>query len=238
MRKVACAGRRGSYQRRMRTRSFLAILMGGAVLAGLVSAAEPDMAPVEKWVAHARSVKSVAADFRQERYLRAVAKPLITQGKFWFKAPGAMRWQLGEPPRLVMIRPSDVKGAVRLIDEKAKTVRPLSGDAANDQGGLVAFLDAGFPTSVESFQEMVRVADVEIKDGTVRITGHLKDRRLVVAVMKMVFVVDERQHGLKGVEVWLRDGSKIINHFLNVQENATVDDGLFVVPTDGYREEK
>lgn len=234
----ACAGRADGYQKAMRTRYFLATLAGWAFLAPGSLAAEPDMAPVKAWIEHARTVKTVAADFRQERFLRAVAKPLVAQGKFWYKAPGAMRWQLGEPPRLILLRPGDAKGSVRLIDTQAKTVRPLSEELSKDQGGLVAFLDAGFPASVESFQEMVRISSIDRADGIARVTCHLRDSRLAVAVMKMVFVLDEAKRGLTGVEVWLRDGSKIINHFLNVQENAAAPEDLFKVPAEGFREEK
>ena len=74
--------------------------------------------------------------------------------------------------------------------------------------------------------------------GAWRVTTQLRDSALAVAVQRMVFVVDGATSQLLGLEVWLRDGSKIVSVFHNLKENAPVPDSVFEETTDGFRELK
>jgi outer membrane lipoprotein-sorting protein len=221
----------------MERRVFFGTLLGLAV-GGPLRAAEVDAAPVRGWIGRARSLKSVAAEFRQERHLRAVTRPLVSSGRVWYRADGALRWQLGEPPKLIALRPSS--GAdVTVIEPEAKTVRSFSAAEAGVKGGALALLDAGFPESHEAFEKRFRLDAVERDDaGAWRVTTQLRDNALAVAVQRMVFVVEESSSQLRGLEVWLRDGSKIISQFSQMTENGPVPDSLFQEVTDGYRELK
>ena len=202
------------------------------------AAAAVDDAPVRRWVARAREMKSVAADFRQERYLRALTKPLITPGKLWYRADGALRWQLGEPPRTIALRTGAGAG-VTVIEPSAKSLRSFSADETGLKGGAIALLDAGFPESFEAFEKRFRLASVERDaSGAWRVTAEVRDTALAVAVQRMVFLIDAEGAHLRAIEVWLRDGSRIVNHFTALTENAPVPDSLFRENTDGYREVK
>lgn len=221
----------------MQRRVFLGSLVGLG-LGGPLRAAEVEAAPVRDWIARARSLKSVTAEFRQERHLRAVTRPLVTSGRVWYRADGALRWQLGEPPKLIALRPGS--GAdVTVIEPEAKTVRSFSADEAGVKGGALALLDAGFPESYEAFAKRFRLDAVDRDDtGAWRVTTQLRDKALSVAVQRMVFVVEDLSWQLRGLEVWLRDGSRIISQFSHLTENGPVPDSLFQVATDGYRELK
>ncbi len=201
-----------------------------------------DEAPVRAWIDRARTLKSVAADFRQERYLRALTRPLVAPGRVWFRADGALRWQLGDPPKTIALRPGSGT-AIRVIEPEARTVRLFSQDDTGLKGGAIALLDAGFPRSYEGFEERFKITDVKRDgdgdgDGIWRITTHLRDNALSVAVQRMVFLVEASSSQLQGFEVWLRDGSRIVNLLRNVQENTAVPDSLFEEETGGFREVK
>jgi len=71
-----------------------------------------------------------------------------------------------------------------------------------------------------------------------RVTTQLRDSALALAVQRMVFVLDEAGARLRSLEVWLRDGSRVENHFTLLEENVTVSDSLFREATDGFREVK
>jgi outer membrane lipoprotein-sorting protein len=221
----------------MHRRLFLTGLAGLAV-GGPLRAAAVDDAPVRQWVERARSLKSVAAEFRQERYLRALNKPLITTGRLWYRADGALRWQLGDPPKTIALRAGS--GAdVQVIEPEARTVRSFSADEAGIKGGALALLDAGFPESYQAFEKRFRLDGVERDEtGAWRVTTQLRDSALAVAVQRMVFVVDEATSQLRGLEVWLRDGSRIVSLFSKLTENASMPDSVFEEATDGFRELK
>lgn len=218
-------------------RQFLTGLAAVAA-GGSLRAAALDEAPVRLWVERARSLKSVAAEFRQERYLRALNKPLVTAGKLWYRADGALRWQLGDPPKTIALRRGS--GAdVRVIEPEARTVRLLAADEAGLKGGALALLDAGFPESYEAFEKRFRLDGVERDEaGAWRVTTQLRDSALAVAVQRMVFVVDGATSQLRGLEVWLRDGSRIVSLFGTLTENAAMPDSVFEEATDGFRELK
>lgn len=217
-----------------------------AVLGGLLGllgssrldSAEVDDGPVRRWIERARSLKSITADFRQERHLRAVTRPLVTSGRIWYRADGALRWQLGDPPKLIALR--QASGAdMRVVEPLARVVRLFSAEDAGQKGGALALLDAGFPESYAAFENRFRLDKVDGDEaGGWRVTARLQDNALSVAVQRMVFVIGGGSSQLLGLEVWLRDGSKIVNLFSNVKENDLVPDSLFQETTDGFRELK
>jgi outer membrane lipoprotein-sorting protein len=49
------------------------------------------------------SVESVQAYFTQEKQLPILARPIISKGRFVFKAPGSLRWEYFSPIRTVLL---------------------------------------------------------------------------------------------------------------------------------------
>jgi outer membrane lipoprotein-sorting protein len=219
----------------MDRRVFLGGLLGLAG-SGLVRGGVVDDAPVRGWIEKARSLRSIAVEFRQERHLRAVTRPLVTAGRVWYRADGALRWELGEPPKLIALR-SAAGADVKVIEPAAKTVRFFAADEAGMKGGALGLLDAGFPESYEAFDRRFRLDGIERDEGGAwRVTTLVRDTALAAAVQRMVFIIGAGTSHLEGLEVWLRDGSRIVNQFSNLRENAPVPDSLFAVATDGFRE--
>lgn len=217
---------------------WLPVSLGSLGSGSMAAAATIDDAPVRRWVARAGELKSVAADFRQERYLRALTKPLITPGKLWYRADGAMRWQIGEPPKTIALR-LRAGAHVTVLEPAAKIRRSFSAEQAGMSGGAIALLDAGFPESYEAFEKRFRVEAVDRDEaGAWRVTAQPRDPALTVAVQRMVFRVDAETSHLRGIEIWLRDGSRIENHFTALTENAPVPDSLFKEAAEGYRDVK
>jgi len=46
---------------------------------------------------NARTVKSLSADFVQEKHLKILAKPILSKGRLYFKAPRSVRWEYLSP---------------------------------------------------------------------------------------------------------------------------------------------
>jgi outer membrane lipoprotein-sorting protein len=49
------------------------------------------------------SIKSVAAEFVQEKHMKILAKPLVSSGVFYFQAPASLRWEYREPLRNILL---------------------------------------------------------------------------------------------------------------------------------------
>ena len=76
--------------------------------------------PVTTWAGgggavQAVRVQSVQADFSQEKHLKILVRPLVSRGRFLFKAPDSLRWEYTSPFHSVLLMD---KGRVRKFIEK------------------------------------------------------------------------------------------------------------------------
>lgn len=51
----------------------------------------------------ADKIQSVSADFVQEKHLKILAAPMLSTGKFYYKAPGSLRWEYFSPVRSILL---------------------------------------------------------------------------------------------------------------------------------------
>jgi outer membrane lipoprotein-sorting protein len=51
----------------------------------------------------AEEVKTVSADFVQEKHMKILARPLISRGRFLYAAPGSLRWQYEAPMKSLLV---------------------------------------------------------------------------------------------------------------------------------------
>ncbi len=61
------------------------------------------------------AVSSVQADFIQEKHLQILAQPLLSRGRFLFKAPDSLRWEYTSPFHSILLMD---KGRVKKFIEK------------------------------------------------------------------------------------------------------------------------
>ncbi len=48
-------------------------------------------------------VHSISADFTQKKNLRILARPLVSTGRFYYRAPGDLRWEYSSPLKNVLL---------------------------------------------------------------------------------------------------------------------------------------
>jgi outer membrane lipoprotein-sorting protein len=68
-----------------------------------------------------RNIRSVKADFLQNRYLRILKKPILSEGRFFFDVSDFLRWEYIRPLRSVMIQNGD---AIQLYEFSEGRWRP------------------------------------------------------------------------------------------------------------------
>ncbi len=85
-------------------RILLALLLVPAVVA---VAGEPP-APA------APRLRTVQADFTQEKHLKILVRPLLSNGRFFFQAPRSLRWEYTAPvPSILLLHNGSMKKLVR-----------------------------------------------------------------------------------------------------------------------------
>jgi hypothetical protein len=150
-----------------------------------------------------------------------------------------VRWQIGEPPKTIAVQ-SGREQDFFVLEPRDRVARqfPVKGSSPK-RNQILTFLEAGFPQTIEEFQQRFRIDEVKRDgDGTFQIAGQINDRRAAAAILKVLFVIHESSHQLRRLEVWFRDGSKVINRFQKVTENAAVPVSIFEIDLAGYRIER
>lgn len=51
----------------------------------------------------AQQIRSVRADFVQEKHLKILTKPLISKGVFYFRMPDSLRWEYTDPVQSILL---------------------------------------------------------------------------------------------------------------------------------------
>lgn len=192
-----------------------------------------DLAPVKKWIAHQSSVQCVTADFIQERWIRALKRPIINPGKLWFNAPGFLRWELGDPVESIVLQRNDELLLLRPLKKTGHHYARARGNVRNFAPGAV-FLVAGFPRSYKEFTENFTVTDVKQEGGSFFFTVKVNDRRTMLALRKIVFQVNPENFYTKGIVLRFRDSSAISTQFTEVHENKKIKDSIFDVELSNY----
>ncbi len=218
--------------------SFLLTITGGLLAAALplrAEAAALDLAPVQAWVANAAKVKTLIADFRQERVLRTMKQPLVTTGKLWYSQPAnAFRWQTGDPAKLIAIlKPGREELTVARTEKKEAEVIGKAALQKDRMGQGLSLMQAGFPSSLEEFQKRFTILAIIPESNWHRV--ELKPAvTMGGAVVKVMLMLNATTHKLDAMHVYFRDGSRISSIFTSMKENAAIPAAQFSMDLTGY----
>jgi outer membrane lipoprotein-sorting protein len=194
-----------------------------------------DMAVVNAWIAESAKIDTAKIGFVQERRLRALKKPLVTEGQLWYAAPSAFRWQLGDPPKFIAAKQPD--GDVVILHPKKKTaeVRKAEEIKEDAQARGMAFLEAGFPTSLEGFEKTFEIVAVSRGEtGNVEMEAKFRDAKAAAAVRKLVFSIGGASSRLLAIELFFRDSSRIFTRLTDSEFGLKIDPSLFKFDLEGY----
>ncbi len=197
---------------------------------------------VAEWLENSSRFTTLQVEFLQERQLRALRRPLSRQGKLWIARDGRLRWQIDDPPSLLLLR-SRASEDPLWFDLKKRTWRRLSPDEDTTQGNAQALrlLQQTQAASLADFEAAftLRAArPVADSPGRWRIELDLKDRRASLAVKDVFFEIEPATGALHLMEFQLRDGSLLRTRVTRVTKNAKLDPSLFDFDSTGFREDK
>jgi outer membrane lipoprotein-sorting protein len=79
---------------------------------------------------YAAKLKSIQADFKQEKHLEYLDVALESGGKFWFESPDKVRWEYNKPYNYILILNS---GKLKMISSKSNNEIDMKGNAVFEQ---------------------------------------------------------------------------------------------------------
>ncbi len=211
-------------------RAPMALALAALAAFAVAAARAADPAPLDAWLRHQASIRTLEADFVQERRLPSLKQPVTTRGRVALRRPGCLRWELGEPPATVAV----ADGTTLLLAEvAARRARRIPADSPEAQRfTLLAgerFHDpAAFHRAFELHESRTAGAFYQ---ATLRPT----DRRLRAQVPWLFLTISPADNRLHSFELELRDGSRIRSTFLRPRFNRQLPDERFRLDLTGYR---
>ena len=203
------------------------ILLLPAFLAAVVSAAEPDTAVLDHWIAKQVAIRTLSADFTQTRALRVLRNPVAAKGRLWFQAPGDFRWEVGSPPKTIVLRKGD---DIRVIEPAKQVVKIEAVELGKREAGMMEF---PFVRSRADLEERFKILDLRTEAAVCRVKLAPRDTQGFLTGVNLAF--DTETGHLLSLEMIFRDGSSMRNEFSNVQVNEKLPAGTFTFDTAGFQ---
>jgi len=192
--------------------SILGITASGFIFAGWAD--NPD-----EIIRFAENVKTVRAEFVQEKHLKILSKPLLSKGVLYYQAPKSLRWEYLSPVRNVLImRDNSVR---RYIVRDNKIIEDSSANLQAMQivfGEIVSWIQGRF------FDHPHFIT--EIKEGG-KIVLIPKSASFSKMIHKIELTLSQRPGILKSVLIYEDENSFTKLEFKNAELNPELNRSLF-----------
>ena len=186
----------------------------------------PDLAPLKRWLGRQGEIRTVQADFIQTRSFHALRDPLASPGHLWYSAPGSFRWELGVPPKTIVLRRGETAYLIQPLKKRAEHL------AAADLGkpgasNPLPMMDFPMAKSFEDFNRQFEVLAVTVTDTRCHVELQPRDPQAAKFLAGLALDFDTQNGYLLSFEARTRDGSSLRNEFNNVRLNAKIDPHVF-----------
>ena len=167
------------------------------------------------------SVTSIRTDFSQKKQLKMLQKPLVSEGRFFFRAPGDIRWEYVSPIESILLaKGGDVRRYVKRdaswVEERDPGLQAV-GNVLRDMSG---WLTGDFESSPHFRAELEAGPPVRVI---------LLPREAAVSsfIEKVVLTVSPRPGVLDSVEIVESPGNSTLIEFRNTETNVQLGKELF-----------
>ncbi|NNE92241.1 MAG: outer membrane lipoprotein carrier protein LolA [Verrucomicrobiales bacterium] len=186
---------------------------------------------VANWLKTQSGASRVKIKFSQSRSLKTVKDIVGTSGTIYvdsandrFRMESGGTVVIGHGSKLTVIRPLGKKYEER-----------TTGNSGAPAG--ISSLVNGLPGSTSAFRRQYKVLKVSPTGTNYKILTQPIGAN-ARGVKTFTFTVDARKYNLEGIEVVLKDGSKISTRFSSIQKNPEMPASLFAPDLTGYTKTK
>jgi outer membrane lipoprotein-sorting protein len=167
----------------------------------------------------ARPIKSVSADFVQEKHMKILARPLISSGAFYYQSPSSLRWEYRDPLRNILLMTSE--GTERYVGTDAGFVRD---DSVNLQAMQVVLENIAQWLEGRFEENPMFTADLEPGP---TITLRPREESLAKMIQRIELVFSDRPGIIESVVIRESGDSFTKLVFKNVVLNPSLDASVF-----------
>jgi len=174
--------------------------------------------------ATAGNIRSISADFIQEKHMKILVKPLVSKGIIRFQSPDALRFEYREPIKNILIMQG--KSVSRYIHRDNTFVR----DNAAAMGAMTVVMDEISQWLKGDFNTSVFNATIEETPEPGRIILVPKDKAMTHFIQDIVLVLSEQPGVFKEVIIRESQDSYTRLRFDTVQLNENINPDVFAAP--------
>jgi outer membrane lipoprotein-sorting protein len=168
-------------------------------------------------------IKSVSAQFSQQKHMQILTKPLVSKGLFYFQTPDSVRWEYTSPVKSVLIMQ---KGSIKRYTQGS---RGLVEDASGSLESMQIVLQEIGRWTRGQFTENEHFSATLKKGGKgTRIILTPIEKGLASMISRIVITLSpDRQGVIKSVKIIESEGNYTLFEFTDVQINKKISETLF-----------
>ena len=188
-----------------------------------------DVKPLEAWIARQKDLKSLEAEFVQERKLPSLKKPVSTPGRLRMERPGKLLWELGQPVKTMAVSDG---ATMTLVDVAKKRAKRIDADAA--EARQFTLLSHKAFNDLAGFQAAFELIESRVTDGIYQLTARPKDKQMRKHVTWLFLDIDLKTQELRALDLEMEDKSRIRTVFSKAKINPKIDPAIFQPNLAGY----
>jgi len=194
-----------------------------------VARAELDIKPLEAWIGRQKTLRSLDANFVQERKLPSLKKPVSTPGRMRMVRPGKLLWELGTPAKTMAVSDGTTMTLLDVVKKRGKKIEAGSPEAKQ----FTMLSDESF-RDLASFQQAFELVESRMTGRIYQLTVRPKDKSMRKHVAWMFMDIDTTTQELRAMDLEMDDKTRIRTVFSNAQINPKIDPAVFTPDTTGY----
>jgi len=168
-----------------------------------------------------KDVKSIEADFRQEKTLDLLAEPQVSEGTFAYVSPDKVRWDYKSPARVVMLIADG-----RLTNWYPDLKRADTLEVTRFQDRIFKYMGAG--SAIDELSSYFNFRFTEKKGSNAyRLDLAPKTKQIEQRVKSITIWIDRDTYLTNRIEYVEGDGDSTIYEFSNIRVNEPVDPKRF-----------
>ena len=167
----------------------------------------------------ASTVTSVRAEFVQEKHMEILARPLVSKGIFYFKAPNSLRWEYRSPVQSILL----------MHDGRTKRYLKRNGAIIEDKGAQLQSMQVVLQDISQwlsgRFEENPAFS-ASLEPGR-KIVLRPKEKSLAIMIQRIELILSNRPGIISAVMIYEGEKSYTRFEFKNAVLNQPLQDSIF-----------
>ena len=167
-------------------------------------------------------IKSVSAQFTQQKHMQILSKPLVSKGRFYFQTPDSARWEYTSPFKSILIMR---KGYIKRFTQGSKG---LIEDSGGSPESMQIVLQEISRWSRGQFTENEHFSATLKRGREPKIILTPKEKGLSAMISRIVITLSPERPGIiNSVKIVEDKGNYTLFEFTDVQINGNISETLF-----------